>query len=415
MSMRLDRRQCLAGGALLLCGAVQAADDHPFAPFDREVEAFMRARKVPGGSLAVVKDRRLVYAKGYGFADPASGERVRAESLFRIASIAKPITAVAVMKLVEKGRMRLEDRAIELLDLKPLPGERMEPKLARITVRHLLHHTGGWDRGRSGDPMFQPRRIARTAGVPEPASAEAVVRYMLGRPLDFDPGTAEAYSNFGYCVLGRIIAKLSGQSYEQFVRHEVLRPAEITGMRIGSSLMAGRARGEVRYAQSKPETTASVFPPHHPVSWPDGGFHLEAMDAHGGWIASAVDLVRFAAALEDPQHSPILKGAILAQFHETPEAPVARKADGSLADSWTGLGWRVRPVREGRFNYWHSGSLPGTNTLLVRRWDGLTWAALFNLRSEDEALPDGDIDRALHRAAAEVKQWPDHNLFSRFT
>jgi hypothetical protein len=72
----------------------------------------------------------------------------------------------------------------------------------------------------------------------------------------------------------------------------------------------------------------------------------------------------------------------------------------------------VRPVREtGKANYWHSGSLPGTATLLVRRWDGMSWVVLFNQRSEDKKLPDGDIDNALHRAAAKVEKWPEHDLF----
>jgi hypothetical protein len=69
-------------------------------------------------------------------------------------------------------------------------------------------------------------------------------------------------------------------------------------------------------------------------------------------------------------------------------------------------------VRKGRANYWHTGSLPGTATLLVRRWDGLSWTALFNQRSEDKKLPDGDIDPALHRAADSVGDWPAHNLFA---
>ena len=381
--------------------------DHPFASFDREVEAFTAARKIPGAALAVVKDRRIVYTRGYGLADRERGEPVRPDSLFRIASISKPLTAVAVLKLVEQGRLRLQDRAFDLVRLDPVlpPGGKPDPRLREITIRHLLQHTGGWDRDRSFDPMFRPRQIAEAAGVPPPATPDAVIRYMLGPPLDFDPGSRYAYSNFGYCVLGRVIERVSGLPYEEYVKRLVLAPAGIRRMRLGASRLAGRAAGEVRYYMPDGGVTQSVFrEPVGDVPWPYGGFHLEAMDAHGGWLASAEDLARFAAALDDPRHSPLLKEATIRTMYERPAAPAWRKADGAPTDYYYGCGWLVRPVgTEGKANYWHAGSLPGTYTLLVRRHDGLSWAVLFNQRSNDPKLPDGDIDPALHRAAAQAE------------
>ena len=113
--------------------------------FDREMLAFMNARQVPGGSLAVVKDGRLVYAKGYGWANREKKIPVTPASLFRIASISKPITAVAVLKLVEDKKLDLEARAFDLLRTEPVLKDRRPPdaRLSRITVRHLLQHTGG--------------------------------------------------------------------------------------------------------------------------------------------------------------------------------------------------------------------------------------------------------------------------------
>jgi N-acyl-D-amino-acid deacylase len=186
-------------------------------------------------------------------------------------------------------------------------------------------------------------------------------------------------------------------------------------MRIGASLDGKQADGEVRYYTPKDDEAKNVFPDGpKETSWPYGGFHLEAMDAHGGWIASAVDLARFAAALDDPQRSPLLKPETFQTMSAAPP-PVSRLPDGSLADNHYGCGWSVRPVgKNGKANYWHGGSLPGTSTLLVRRWDGLSWAVLFNQRSEDKNLPDGAIDRALHRAADAVAKWPDKDLFSEW-
>jgi len=166
--------------------------NHPELPsFDREMAAFMEPRGIPGGALAVVKDGRLVYAKGYGFADRERKIAATRETLFRIASISKPITGVAVMRLVQEGRLKLEDKAFDYIDLKPVVafGKKPDPRLKTITIRQLLQHTGGWDRDASFDPMFRSDRIAEMVGVERPADAEAVIRYMLGQSLDFDPGT----------------------------------------------------------------------------------------------------------------------------------------------------------------------------------------------------------------------------------
>jgi len=418
----LSRREFLrrAGGGALLSAASacqprpkagqEARPEHPFAAFDREMEQFMAPRKVPGGALAVVKDRRLVYARGYGWADREAQEPVRAGSLFRIASVSKPITAVAALQLVEQGRLGLDQTALDLLPIEPfLPaGQTPDARLRRITVRHLLQHTGGWDRYQSLDPMFRAVEIAKALDVPRPAKPRDVIRYILGRRLDFEPGTRYAYSNFGYCVLGRIIERVSGLTYEQQVRAQVLAPIGIQDMRIGASLASGRAPGEVRYYTAKGESGPNVFPdPPKKVPAPYGTFHLEAMDAHGGWLASAVDLARFAAALDDPTHNPLLKPDTFATMYAPPPPPPWRTADGKLQDHYYGCGWLVRPVgKEGRANYWHGGSLPGTFGWLVRRWDGVSWVVLFNQRSEQSKLPDEAIDAALHRAADAVKEWP---------
>ena len=422
----INRRRFIQTGTLATAAAMvprawtadPAGKGSIAAAFDHEMETFMAARKVPGGALAVLKNRRLVYARGYGWADREQKISVKPDSLFRIASISKPFTAVAVMKLIENGQLSLDTKAFALLNLRPAVASLRdpEPRLRQITIQHLLQHTGGWDRDKSFDPMFRPEQIARATNSPPPATPEAIIRYMLSRELDFAPGARYAYSNFGYCALGRVIEKVTGQPYAEFVREKILAPIGITRMRIGASLDGKQAPGEVRYYTSDDSTTKKNFPnAPEKVPWPYGGFHLEAMDAHGGWIASVIDLARFAAALDAPSHSPLLKPATFQSMYAPPPPPASRKADGSLESSYYGCGWSVRPVgKDGNANYWHTGSLPGTSTLLVRRSDGLSWAALFNQRSEDKKLPDSAIDSALHRAAAAVENWPDHDLFPQW-
>src|SRR5438874_3219419 len=128
-----------------------------FISFDREIQKFMQARNIPGAALAVVKDQRLVYARGYGWADREGKIPVKPTSLFRIASITKPFTAVAVLKLVEEGKLSLDARPFELLasgtDALQPKGDQFDERWKHITIRHLLHHTGGWDRDKSFDPM----------------------------------------------------------------------------------------------------------------------------------------------------------------------------------------------------------------------------------------------------------------------
>lgn len=425
-ALRLSRRRflaqlsigalCAGAGPITLRSAEADSSASVAAAFDREMREHMDLRKIPGGALAVVKDRRLVYVRGYGMADREQKIPVTADSRFRIASVSKPITAVAIMKLVETGKLRLEDRAFDIVKLPAVlePDARQDRRLLSITLRQLLQHTAGWDSQKTPDPMFRSREIAHVVGVICPPSARDIVRFMLGRALDFDPDTAYAYSNFGYCVLGRVIEAVSGRAYEAFVQQEVLAPMGIRRMQLGASIEEKRAEGEVRYYLAPKVNMPSVFgEATRKVPWPYGGFCLESMDAHGGWIASVTDLARFAAALDDPRHCPVLGGASLRSMYLPPPAPVSRDRVGQLADAYYGCGWMVRPMGPGRSaNYWHTGSLPGTFALLVRRWDGLSWAVLFNQRSTDIKLPDAAIDRAFHRAADSVKAWPktDHFL-----
>lgn len=378
------------------------------ASYDRIVPALMKKWGIPGGAVAVVRDGRLVLARGYGWADVEAKTPVQPDALFRIASVSKPVTAAAILKLVEEGRLDLNARAYAFRDdLAPPPGGVVDPRVREVTVRQLLHHAGGWDRDRGFDPMFRPDVAAQAVGAPAPASAETVMRYMLGQPLDAEPGTRYAYSNFGYAVLGRVIEKASGESYEAYVRRAVLAPAGITRMRLGRSRLADRAPDEVRYYDGA--TAPSVFPGGGTVPLAYGGFHLEAMDAHGGWIASAVDLLRFATAVDgSPTRQDVLGADAVRAMVAAPPAPLWSNSPLHYA-----MGWMVRPV-EG--NWWHDGSLPGTTSLLVRAGNGVSWAVVLNSRSVPRpgaSLP-AELDMALWQALGEVTAWPAHDLFGQY-
>ena len=182
--------------------------------FDQSVRSLMQKYNIPGGAVAVVRDGKLFYARGFGYADVENKTPVQPDALFRIASVSKPITSAAIMKLVEEGKLGLDDRVAPLIgDLTPAPGATVDPRWEQITIRHLLDHTGGWDRNKPNggfDPIDRPLIAAAAVNAPAPASSETLVRYMKGMPLDFNPGEKHAYSNFGYIVLGRVIERLSG-------------------------------------------------------------------------------------------------------------------------------------------------------------------------------------------------------------
>lgn len=383
-------------------------------PFDRLMSSFVDENKVPGAALAVTRNGKLVYARGFGYADVDKKEPVLPDALFRIASVSKPITAVAVLRLAEKGKFKLDDAVDEHLKRTPIerPKGKRDPRWKLVTIRQCLQHTGGWDRDKSFDPIVRPLEIAKALGIEPPVTPVHVVRYMRDRPLDFDPGERYAYSNLGYLVLGRIIETVTGQGYEAHVQKQVLEPLGINAMRLGRARVEHRAKGEVRYYVAGNPTGRAVYPPRLgekvPVQY--GADNLEAYEAHGGWIASAVDLVKFAAGFDDPARCPVLGAKAIADMWARPEG-----AAGKPRDMYYGCGWSVRPVGKKGANTWHTGYIRGSEALLVRRWDGLNWAVLFNT-SDNPAGKSlvGLIDGRVHEAADRVKRWPDGDQFEKF-
>ncbi len=378
------------------------------ANVDAVMRAFMERWGVPGMAIAIVKDGRLVFARGYGYADRDTRQLVQPDSLFRIASVSKPITAVTVLKLVEDGKLHLSDKAFSILGLAPSGGKRSDSRLRDITIEQLLTHTGGWDIGRLGyDPQFDLYRTAAEAlGEPQPADATTIVRYMMGQRLSFTPGSRYAYSNFGYNVLGRVIEAVTGEPYEEYVATNILRPMGITDMQIGHTRPNERAAGEVSYYGLANGWIESVFPGEGMVTWPNGGWYLEAMDAHGGWIASAIDMVRFVTHVDGWSNPPdILSSSSIQEMISRPAIP-----EWESSNWWYGMGWCVNTYG----NWWHDGSLDGTGSILVRAANGLSWFAVTNYRPENWGDFNLDMDNTMWDAVNGVTRWPSHDLFSQY-
>jgi D-alanyl-D-alanine carboxypeptidase len=337
---------------------------------DTVVARFMKKYDVPGMSIAIAKDGKLVYAKGYGYADKTTGEKVTPSHLFRIASVSKPITAVAVLQLVETGRLSLDAKVFGdggiLGDEYGIPPENSNIK--NITVHQLLQHTsGGWTND-SHDPMFTDPTLSHVQVIKNTLQNEALVN---------EPGKAYAYSNFGYCVLGRIIEKISGMSYETYVKKNILSKAGIATMQVGGNRLIDKKPGEVvYYGQGNQD-------PYR--------YNITRMDSHGGWIAAASDLLRFVFIADGFATQP----DILSQ------ASIKTMTTASSANERYACGWLVNTAN----NWWHNGSLPGTGSELVRASNGFSWAILANTRSADANFA-ADMDRMIWYAVRDnTVQW----------
>ncbi len=130
--------------------------------FDAVMKKVLLRYEVPGGSLAIARQGKLVLARGYGYSNVRTGKPIEPTSLFRLASVSKSLTAAAILRLVEEGRLNLDARVFDLLEPLPPPrGAHVDSRMREITVRHLLYHAGGWSREESGDPMGFSRQAAR--------------------------------------------------------------------------------------------------------------------------------------------------------------------------------------------------------------------------------------------------------------
>jgi CubicO group peptidase (beta-lactamase class C family) len=371
------------------------------AGFDSQLKTFMQARGITGGQVAVTYKGRLVLARGYS---TSTALTVQPTSLFRVASLTKSFTAAAIVKLVQDGKLSLSTPVGNIIDITPPAGQTLDPRWSTITLWKLLQHLGGWDRDVSGDPLAKDAAISRALGVPMELQHADVIKYMAGQKLDFNPGTKVAYSNFGYLLAGRVIEKVSGLSYATYVQQKLLTPLKIKRMVQGYTI--AKHTGETSY-ESQYSAPTVLDMSGKTVAAPYGSFSMRLHDANGGWIASAPDLVRWAKVFDAP--SSVLNSTSLSRFWSKPST-------GVNPDGWYyGLGWQVRPVTGGTGrNTWHTGSLPGTFTIVVRTSNGMSWAALFNRRDDPSGKSYGDIDQALWTAANGVKTWPTNDLFPTY-
>lgn len=370
-----------------------------FAAAEKTIRSFMHRWSIAGASVAISLDGKLVYARGFGYADTASKEETQPYHKFRIASISKLVTAVAVMKLQEEGKLSLRDRVFgpDAILNDPYFSNPKDKRVYGITVAHLLSHEGGWTQ-RWGDQMFMPLLIADKMGVKPPADARTIVRFALDKRLHFTPGTGKAYSNLGYTILGLIIEKVSGMSYEEYCKKAVLEPIGIYDMSLAHNLLSQKAPYEVTYYEpSDVVFKPSIYGTGEPMPPSYGGNDIEALGGAGAWIATAPDLIRLMLAVDGFKSGQDILTSQSIEFMTDND------------NGYAPIGWKTTAYNG---TWWRTGSFPGSAGMMKRQSDGIEWVVLFNSSAWNGPEIYSYINNMMYRVLSQVKHWPNNDLFN---
>ncbi|MDD2595594.1 MAG: serine hydrolase [Bacteroidales bacterium] len=314
---------------------------------DKRVYKFMTDYSIPGVSISVMKDEKIIYSSGYGFSIEESRTKTSADHLYRLASVSKQFTTLCIMTLYERGLLNIDSNVFGeggILD-KQFPGVTGEK--ATVTVRNLLQHNSGWPT--SPDPMFSSIRDGKTL--------DDLINYVLGLELSHAPGSTYSYYNMGFGILGRVVEVVSGKEYEKFLKEDVLKPMGITDIHVGGGQDERRSNECVYYSQ-------------------DGtngyGNPMRVIAAAGGIIASTNQLMKVLAHIDGRSGvADILKPETLELMYNSPTSNYARYS----------LGWRIGHNLYPGAHY-HSGNLAGTTAIWVGNTNsGMSAALLCNSRS----------------------------------
>jgi len=364
------RLKCLSG--YTISGASRFAaiwENIYFSPsdlnkIDSPITTYMNNHAIAGLSVAITRDDRLVYAKGAGFANKATGEAVNANRhLFRIASVSKTMTAIAVMKLIEQGKFQLTSK---VFGTGAILGTKYGTKTysawtKAVTVQNLLEHTSGIPNvGQEWRGLSPGDMVSWVIDNAQPTVA---------------PGTKWEYSNFGFGLLGRVIEAATGSTYETYMRNNILNssPHSPNTMVLGDSTPRPN---EVSY-------------------YPEDGANRRLFDSFGGWLARPIDLVGVLSRVDGLSRPDIIAAATRTTMW------TASTLNAGYAKGWSlGADWRG-----------HNGFFPqGTISWLVRRDDGFGFAVIINT-TPSGVVDAGELKTLVDGIIQSVGAWPTYDLF----
>ena len=345
-----------------LCAAALAATPHlvalpralhqaAVAPVDRTdeyVRGEMERQKIPGLSLVVLKDGKIVKAAGYGVADRKANTPATPETVYKIGSISKQFIATGIMLLAQDGKLRVDDLVSKYLPDTP-------EAWSAITIRHLLTHTSGIKREA---PAFAPFKVQPDIDV---------IRSVYALPLDFPTGSKWQYCNTGYFALAEIITRVSGLPWTEYLQRKVFEPSQM-----GSTFPTNTTKTLAYRASGYSDNDKLIDAPNWTALRPSGAF-----------LSTVLDLAKWDARLYTDTP---LKGATRREMW----APVA--LTGGTTHAY-GFGWGLEPFK-GHGRVRHGGSLPGFISEYSRFVDDrLSVIVLMN-------LDDADVRRIAEGVAA---------------
>ncbi|MBL7817794.1 MAG: serine hydrolase [Saprospiraceae bacterium] len=337
---------------------------------DAEINKYRTDQNISALSLAICKDGRLVFAKGYGVANASTGEDVSPQSTMRIMSVSKPVTATGIMLLVQQNKLDLGKKVFGpdgILNAKyPTTSE----NLKKITVRQMLNHTSGLETC-NGQPVFWDKNGTVKDAMDVLMKDANIFKYT--------PGSAELqwyYSNTGYYFLGRIIEEVSGQSYENFIRTQVLNPCGI-----GNTMYLGNADGTPKAGEA--------------LYVPESKPNMQLWGAFGGWVARPIDLLKFLVRVDgSPTKPDIITGAT----HTT-------MTTGSSLNMNYALGWSVSGTTQN-----HNGTHGSSRSFLVEMGNGISYAIIISNKPTDDNWCS-KLRNAMETGLGNFTSFPSYDLF----
>src|SRR4051795_5840871 len=323
-----------------------------FADVDRILAAYMAQRHVPGAAWGVIVDGQVAHLSAKGLREVEAAAPVDGDSVFRIASMTKSFTAMAMLKLRDEGKLSLDD-----------PAERYVPELRhltyptsdspRVTIRHLLSHAEGFPE----DNPWGDRHLADT---------DEQLSHMLrtGIPFSNAPGIAYEYSNLGFAILGRVVTNVSKMPYTEYVNAQILRPLGMTSTTLEPATVAAN-----RLA--------------HGYRWEDERWKNEPLLSNGsfgsmgGMLTSVRDLSRYVALFlsawpphDGPETAPIKRSSLREMQHlwsPAPSSATRNAATGAIQLTSGGYGYGLRVGQNCAFKtiVSHTGGLPGFGSIMI--------------------------------------------------
>jgi CubicO group peptidase (beta-lactamase class C family) len=358
------------------------------------VQNYMSARNLPGLSLAIAREGRLVYARGFGYADTSDGEVAHSQHRWRLASVSKTICAVSALRALEDsatwslGSQAFGSGALFGTDYGSLSYSTWEQQ---ITLRQILNMTAGWNS--QGKLWYDTEPSFGT-------DHAAIIGYQLDSvPLSWQPGTMDCYNNFNYQVAARIPEKISGQLFEVYTKDQVFDPCGITSMILGGRTAAERKLNEVAYYEGDQWGTPEAI-------------HPARMDGSTGWIAKPSDLLLLSRRIDgDTRHKDIIGAYALSQMQLGNGLPSCGGGYSSY-----GMGW-YPSTRNGKTWWQHNGAMAGTQAILIVSDDGSQAFAYACNSIHSTDWPSGLFRNTildLMDVIDDVNAWPAIDLFGKY-